>query len=120
MIARDRIAVADWTEYKPVFHPYHDPGFLLLTYGREFVSGARQRLPQSRWLPAAFGAHSRFRPLAEHFLESYSAAWGRSTGSEVRSYLPLVMAHYACYGQQAQYWTEACEIWSTNPELFFG
>jgi hypothetical protein len=118
IIGGDGARVVDWTEFKPAFHPYHDPGFFLLTYARDYVTRMRPRLRVSEWLPLAFKKGRRVDALVDFFLQRYTSALGLGTPDQVRAYLPLTMAHYACYGQDAPGWTAACEVWAEQPELF--
>jgi hypothetical protein len=120
LISEGRARVVDWSEYRNFGHPFHDAGFFLLTYGRDYMSLGRQRRPEETWLPAAFSRESRFSGLADHFLQQYCRLTGLGEAERVRAYLPLTMARYACYGQQARAWSAGCETWAKDPEKLFG
>ncbi|HET9783581.1 MAG TPA: hypothetical protein VFP94_01355 [Terriglobales bacterium] len=114
-------AVVDWSEFRLDAHPFHDAGFYLLTWGRDCVQG-RERLPPAAWLEQALAPGARFRPLAERWFARYRNAlarcgWSRALPVDFAAllhHLPLVMAHYACHGQQAAAWTEACNAWAES------
>jgi aminoglycoside phosphotransferase (APT) family kinase protein len=118
------LAVVDWSEFRLDAHPFHDAGFYLLTWGRDWVQG-RERLPPGEWLARALAPTSRFRPLAERWFIRYRNAlarcrWSRALPLDFDAllhHLPLVMAHYACHGQQAAAWTEACNAWAASDPL---
>jgi hypothetical protein len=118
------LAVVDWSEFRLDAHPFHDAGFYLLTWGRDWVQG-RERLPPGEWLARAFAPSSRFLPLAERWFIRYRNAlarcrWSRALPLDFAAllhHLPLAMAHYACHGQQAAAWTEACNAWAATDPL---
>ncbi|MGH9465748.1 MAG: hypothetical protein ACRD1Y_00170 [Terriglobales bacterium] len=120
------ISVVDWSEFRLDMHPYHDPGFYLLTWGRDWAQ-RRRRLPPATWLRLAFVPGSRFLMLAARWFDAYRAALARAAWSRglepdfnaLLRYLPVVMAHYACHGQQAAAWTAACNTWAASDGLVF-
>lgn len=117
--AAGEFAVVDWSEIRRDAHPLHDAGFYLLTWGRDWVQQGR-RLAPSAWLPLAFAPGAKFLPLAAAWFARYRdalhrAAWSATVESSFDAFLhhlPLVMAHYACYGQQAAAWSAACNAWA--------
>lgn len=118
------LAVVDWSEFRLDAHPFHDAGFYLLTWGRDWAQG-RERLAPADWLTRAFTPESRFRAAAERWFARYRAALARTSWSRLLpadfaallQHLPLVMAHYACHGQQADAWTTACNAWADADSL---
>ena len=121
---RRELAVVDWSEFRLDAHPFHDAGFYLLTWGRDWAQG-RERLAPADWLTRAFTPESTFRAAAERWFARYRAALARTSWSRLLpadfaallQHLPLVMAHYACHGQQADAWTTVCNAWADADSL---
>jgi hypothetical protein len=99
------LAVVDWSECREFEHPWHDVAFFLLTYARDSLGGGHDASPR-RWLTETF------RKAAESWLQRYNQASPAPLGwEELTGYAPLMMARYACFGQQAAAWTRALNAW---------
>ena len=100
--------MVDWTEFRRFEHPLHDAAFFLLTLARD-LSPRGQRAVPALWLDRAFAPGTAFHAWARKWFELYQWDTGWTAHYEdLLAYLPLAMARYACFGQQAARWTAAC------------